>query len=92
MAQLIGATPKKLIWIGGDVHLYANHLDAAQKLLDQRRAKKIELPIYVMPDLSKFGVRVDNGLNFDDDGLVGALTAGLHHYYPAAPIRARIAR
>lgn len=92
VAQLIGATPKKLIWIGGDVHLYANHLDAAKKLLDQRRAKKIELPIYTMPDLSKFGVRVDNGLNFDDDGLVGALTAGLHHYYPAAPIRARMAR
>jgi len=35
IAHLIGAKPARLIWVGGDVHVYHNHLMAVQRLLER---------------------------------------------------------
>ncbi len=33
LAQQAGLSPGELIWVGGDVHLYLNHLDQAREQL-----------------------------------------------------------
>jgi thymidylate synthase len=45
IAQQVDMTPGELIWVGGDVHLYLNHLDMASTLLsrDPRPFPKLRL-------------------------------------------------
>lgn len=33
VAQVVNMVPGELVWIGGDVHLYANHLDQVNEQL-----------------------------------------------------------
>lgn len=35
LAQQTGLTPGELVWMGGDVHLYRNHLDQARELISR---------------------------------------------------------
>lgn len=35
IAQQIGLTPGELVWVGGDVHLYLNHIDLARTILSR---------------------------------------------------------
>lgn len=40
VAQVTNLIPRELIWTGGDVHLYSNHIEQAQKQL-KRKPKKL---------------------------------------------------
>jgi thymidylate synthase len=36
LAQQAGLEPGELVWMGGDVHLYLNHLDQAREMLTRQ--------------------------------------------------------
>lgn len=36
VAQQVDMVPKELVWVGGDVHLYLNHVDYAQTILSRQ--------------------------------------------------------
>jgi thymidylate synthase len=49
VASQVGMTPSELVWFGGDVHLYLNHIEAAQTLLEREptpfpRLKLLNIP------------------------------------------------
>jgi thymidylate synthase len=54
VAEITDHDPGEMIWSGGDVHLYQNHLDKAKKVLD--------LPHYEAPELE-----ISNSLKEIDD-------------------------
>ena len=35
VAQQVDMVPSELVWVGGDVHLYLNHIDYAQTILSR---------------------------------------------------------
>lgn len=35
ISQIVNMVPNELIWLGGDVHIYNNHIDQMKKLLDR---------------------------------------------------------
>lgn len=35
LAQQVDMTPSELIWVGGDVHLYLDHMEMAETLLSR---------------------------------------------------------
>lgn len=44
VATHLGYTPRKLIWVGGDVHLYSNHLTQAYQQLERHDTDRLPLP------------------------------------------------
>lgn len=81
VAKIIGSVPYKLIWIGGDTHIYSNHYMQVEEQLwrEPRELPKllINLPPYKKVD------ELFNKLDFNHFILLG--------YNPHAPIKAPIA-
>lgn len=48
VARITGLSPKKLVFSGGDTHIYLNHMDALKK---QIARKPYALPTLRMPDI-----------------------------------------
>jgi thymidylate synthase len=42
LAQVVNMVPLEVIWVGGDVHLYTNHLDTFKEQLERN---PLSLPI-----------------------------------------------
>lgn len=59
LAQQTGLTPKELIWSGGDVHLYRNHMDAVEEQLSRTPDGDPRLAIVRQPD-SLFDYSIDD--------------------------------
>jgi thymidylate synthase len=59
LAQQTGLTPKELIWSGGDVHLYRNHMDAVEEQLSRTPHGDPSLAIIRQPD-SLFDYSIDD--------------------------------
>ena len=81
VAKIIGSVPYKLIWIGGDTHIYSNHYMQVEEQLwrEPRELPKllINLPPYKKVD------ELFNKLDFNHFSIIG--------YKPHAPIKAPIA-
>jgi len=45
ISQIVNMVPHELIWIGGDVHIYNNHIDQMKKLLER---SSYELPMLIL--------------------------------------------
>ena len=45
IAKITGSVARRFIWIGGDTHIYENHIDACQELLERDPYDKPELRI-----------------------------------------------
>jgi hypothetical protein len=76
LAQQTGLAPGELIWMGGDVHLYLNHIDQAQEQLGREPRPLPELRLTRRP-ATIFDYR------YEDFELVG--------YRPHATIAAKVA-
>lgn len=50
LAQQTGLTPQELIWSGGDVHLYRNHMDAVEEQLSRTPHGDPRLELFRKPD------------------------------------------
>ncbi|MDB5524168.1 MAG: thyA [Rhizobium sp.] len=50
IAQQVDMTPGELIWVGGDVHLYLNHIDMAKTLLSREPRPFPKLRLLRKPD------------------------------------------
>ena len=61
LAQQCELTPGELVWTGGDVHLYANHVDQARQQLDRHPRRLPRLRIRRVPE-SIFDYRFDDFL------------------------------
>lgn len=59
VAQQVDMTPGELIWVGGDTHLYLNHLQLAQTLLDREPRPFPKLRLLRRPD-SIDGYRIED--------------------------------
>ncbi|MBY5431020.1 thymidylate synthase [Rhizobium leguminosarum] len=59
VAQQVDMTPGELIWFGGDVHLYLNHIDLAETLLEREPRPFPKLKLLRRPD-SIDGYRIDD--------------------------------
>lgn len=76
LAQQAGLRPGELVWVGGDVHLYRNHLEQAREQLRREPRPLPSMRLLRQAD-SIDGYRIDD---FAVDG-----------YEPHAPIRADVA-
>ena len=47
VASIVGLEPGRLTFIGGDTHIYSNHVDQCKEMLSN---PTYELPTLVMPD------------------------------------------
>jgi thymidylate synthase len=59
VAQQVDMTPGELIWVGGDVHLYLNHMDLAKTLLSREPRPFPKLRLLRKPD-SIDGYRIED--------------------------------
>jgi thymidylate synthase len=59
VAQQVDMTPGELIWVGGDVHLYLNHLEMAKTLVSREPRPFPKLRLVRRPD-SIDGYRIDD--------------------------------
>lgn len=59
IAQQVDMTPGELIWVGGDVHLYLNHIDMAKTLLSREPRPFPKLRLLRRPD-SIDGYRIED--------------------------------
>ena len=51
-AQLLGMTPRKLIWVGGDTHIYENHIEQIEIQLEREPMELCKLNI--LKDIKTF--------------------------------------
>lgn len=83
VAKATNLLPADFVWVGGNVHLYANHVDQAKQQLGRNNYSHayptvaIELPKYTNVEMML------NSINMD------AFT--VHDYYPLPPIKAPVA-
>lgn len=84
-AKHLGYTARKLLWVGGDCHLYKNHMHQAIAQLWRHRTEPIPLP-----ELSIWG---EEGAIFDEDANLrhGEFGIDLHNYFPHPAIKAPVA-
>ena len=59
VAQQVDMVPHELIWVGGDVHLYLNHIDLAQTILQREPRPFPKLRLLRRPD-SIDGYRIED--------------------------------
>lgn len=59
VAQQVDMVPNELIWVGGDVHLYLNHLDLARTILEREPRPFPKLRLTRRPD-SIDGYRIED--------------------------------
>lgn len=76
LAQQAGLSPGELVWVGGDVHLYANHLEQARQQLERAPRAAPTMRIIRQPD------------NIDDYRIEDFVVEG---YDPHPPISADVA-
>lgn len=76
LAQQAGLTPGEMIWMGGDVHLYLNHLDQAREQLSREPRPFPRMRLLRHPD------------SIDDYRIEDF---ALEDYEPHPPIRAEVA-
>ena len=51
IAWVVGLLPGQLVWFGGDVHLYENHVGPAEEYLQRREHTPIQSPTWRSPTL-----------------------------------------
>lgn len=59
IAQQVGMVPGELVWVGGDVHLYANHLEMARELTSREPRPFPKISLTRKPD-SIDGYRIED--------------------------------
>ena len=77
MAQLTNMVPNKFSWVGGDCHVYQNHMEAAEEVLN-RWYNKPKLPLPTLK-INPFVVDI-NDFKYEDFSLEG------YKYYEHIPI------
>lgn len=60
MAHHLGMEPGEFVWVGGDVHLYQNHLEQAQEVLNRDPRPLPKLHLNHSPDLPLDEVRYED--------------------------------
>jgi thymidylate synthase len=78
IAHYTGLKPGRLVWIGGDCHIYNNHLDAVKEQL------KREIP----EGLPQMALNIPDGVAFDE---LKFEHFALSDYRPLSPIKAEVA-
>jgi thymidylate synthase len=59
VAQQVDMVPSELVWVGGDVHLYLNHMEMARTLISREPRPFPKLRLIRRPD-SIDGYRIDD--------------------------------
>jgi thymidylate synthase len=73
LAQQAGLTPGELVWVGGDVHLYRNHLDQAREQLSRTPRPVPQMRLVRARDTIE-GYEIDDFAveNYDPHGVIRA--------------------
>lgn len=85
LGKVSGHTPRRLIYMGGDVHLYSNHVEQARILVNRAAMPLPEL------DLTKSTIDFDAETHKWSGLTPGALVAGLTNYRHWPHLGAKIA-
>jgi thymidylate synthase len=78
IAKLVNMTPKRLIWVGGDVHIYHNAIDAAKEMITREP--------YSPPKL----VIADRGQTKVEDFELSDFTIENYKYHPGIQIEVAV--
>lgn len=69
VAKIIGSVPGRLIWVGGDTHIYSNHYEQVKEQLS-REPRELPKLLVNLPPYNKVDELL-NKLNFDNFTLLG---------------------
>lgn len=72
IAQVTGLTAKRFIWLGGDVHLYNNHLEQAREQLTRKPRSLPQLKLAECSSILDFDYNSIEIINYDSDEKITA--------------------